>query len=184
MSPSSGRWVGAPGLGSVPRNGKMSRDHKQSPFRETRNKSHLWSTPWAQGTPAPLSSPPFPVFKLCAFDHLRVLKISYAKSSWAPEAKDRGADTLASGTLSSPRSASLQFRLGEQKQEWQLFSSPRAYATFTDCLRAPLPARGEVDPFFCSVPPGRGLCPQGFVYTYCSPHPFHVACMLYSTAKV
>lgn len=129
--------------------------------------------PWAQGTPALLNSPPFPVFKLCAFDHLLALKILYAKSSQAPEVKDRGADTLASGILSSPCSAPLQFRLGEQKQEWQLFPLP-GHMPPLDCLRAPLPARGEMDPFsaqclLAGAPDPRGL----YIHVHPTPSMLH-----------
>ena len=38
-------------------------------------------------------------------------------------------------------------------------------------------------PLPCSVPPGRGPSPRGLYIHFVSP-PSHVACMLYSTAKV
>lgn len=114
--------VGAQGLGSVPRNGRCPVVTGSHPPRE-RGTNHTYGLSLGSGYSSPSQQPPFPVFKLCAFDHL-ILKIFYAKSSRAPEVKDRGTDTLASGTLSSPCSAPLQFRLGEQKQEWQLFPLP------------------------------------------------------------
>lgn len=135
--------------------------------------------PWAQGTPAPLNSPSFPVFKLCAFDHLLALKILYAKSSQVPEVKGRGADTLASGILSSPCSAPLQFRLGEQKQEWQLFPLP-GHMPPLDCLRAPLPARGEMDPFFAQCLLAGALTPGVCIYMFTPPLPCCMHVILYS----
>lgn len=69
----------------------------------TGNGEHITPSvyPWAQGTPDPSQQPSLPMFKLCAFDHLLGLKIFYAKSSQAPEVKDRSAETfLASGTPS------------------------------------------------------------------------------------
>ena len=78
---------------------------EQSPFQGRGNESHLESTPGLRVPQTPSQQPSLPAFKLCAFDHLLGLKIFYAKSSWAPEVKDGGADTLASGTPSSPCSA-------------------------------------------------------------------------------
>lgn len=132
-----------------------------------------------QGTPDPSQHFPLtPVFKLCAFDHLLGLKIFYAKSSQAPEFKDRGAATfLVSGTLSSALHF-LQFDLVKQAGVTVVLS-PWGCATLRDGPRTPLPAGGEMDAP-CSVPPGRPL-PQGSVYTFLNPAPpvMH-ACVLYS----
>lgn len=50
-------------------------------------------------------------------------------------------------------------------------SSPWAYTTFTDCLRAPLPARGERDPFFAQCLLAGAFVPRGLYIHMVHPTP-------------
>lgn len=155
-------------------------DRSRSP-REGRI-NHTFGLPWAQGTPGPSRQPSLPVFKRRAFDHLLGLKIFYAKSS-GPLRSRTGvlAPWLLGPCPLVAQQHLLQFRLGEQGQGWQL-SPLSGHMPPRGCLRAPLPARGEMNPFL--VPPGRGSLTPGVCIYISTPLSSHVTCMLYSTAKV
>lgn len=76
----------------------------------------------------------------------------------------------------------LQFRL-EQGQEWQL-SPLSGHMPPRGCLRAPLPARGEMDPFLAQcllagAPDPRGL----YIHFYAPPLPCHMHVIFYSQSE-
>lgn len=52
--------------------------------------------------------------------------------------------------------------------------SPWAYVTHRDCLRAPLPARGETDPFSAPCLPALAPEPSGLYIHFAPPPSVHV----------
>lgn len=61
--------------------------------------------------------------------------------------------------------------------------SPWGYKTLRDCSRAPLPARGELDPFLAQCLLAGAPPHKGSVYTFRKLCPFSVACIFYSQSS-